>query len=72
METQCWGRRIRAFRKLKGHTQETFARHVGVSVSILGDIERGHRRPDAELMADIAKSLDITIEELMPLEEKER
>ena len=34
------GRRIRAFRKLKGYTQEGFAKELGVSVSVLGEVER--------------------------------
>ncbi|TDQ34201.1 helix-turn-helix domain-containing protein [Aureibacillus halotolerans] len=72
MEADQWGRRIRAFRKLKGFTQQKFARHVGVSVSVLGDIERGNRVPDDVLVADIARSLDVTIEELTPSKHKER
>ena len=32
MEAEKWGRRIRAFRKLKGFTQEGFAKELGVSV----------------------------------------
>lgn len=42
MEAEIWGRRIRAFRKLKGYTQEGFAKALGISVSILGEIERGN------------------------------
>lgn len=45
MEAEIWGRRIRAFRKLKGYTQEGFAKALGISVSILGEIERGNRLP---------------------------
>ena len=45
MEAEKWGRRIRAYRKLKGYTQEGFAKEIGVSVSILGEIERGNRLP---------------------------
>ena len=29
METDKWGRRIRAFRKLKGYTQEGLAKNIG-------------------------------------------
>ena len=39
MEAEKWGRRIRAFRKLKGYTQEGFAKELGVSVSVLGEVE---------------------------------
>ena len=47
MEAEKWGRRIRAFRKLKGFTQEGFAKKLGISVSALGEIERGNRMPTA-------------------------
>jgi transcriptional regulator with XRE-family HTH domain len=66
MEAEKWGRRIRAYRKLKGFTQESFARELGVSVSILGEIERGNRMPDESLIGKIAAFLDVSIEELTP------
>ena len=56
MEAEKWGRRIRAFRKLKGFTQEGFARQLGVSVSILGEIERGNRMPAPALIEQIAQA----------------
>ncbi len=66
MEAEKWGRRIRAYRKLKGFTQEGFAKELGVSVSILGEIERGNRMPDERLIARIAEFLDVEIDELTP------
>ncbi|MCP8971155.1 helix-turn-helix domain-containing protein [Ectobacillus ponti] len=66
MEAEKWGRRIRAFRKLKGYTQESFAKQLGVSVSVLGEIERGNRIPSEELLAVITKVLQVSIEELTP------
>ncbi len=45
METDKWGRRIRAFRKLKGFTQESLAKELSISVSVLGEVERGSRIP---------------------------
>lgn len=66
MEAEKWGRRIRAFRKLKGYTQEGFAKDLGVSVSVLGEIERGNREPSKEFIEEVAKSLDVTVEELSP------
>lgn len=66
MEAEYWGRRIRAFRKLKGYTQEGLAKEVGVSVSILGEIERGNRIPEEELLLTIVQVLNITMEELAP------
>jgi transcriptional regulator with XRE-family HTH domain len=66
MEAEKWGRRIRAFRKLKGYTQEGFAKHIGVSVSILGEIERGNRVPGEELIQKVSKLLNVSIKELAP------
>jgi transcriptional regulator with XRE-family HTH domain len=66
MEAEKWGRRIRAFRKLKGYTQEEFAKKLSVSVSMLGEVERGNRTPSESFLEDIAKQLDITVEELTP------
>ncbi|WP_338450490.1 helix-turn-helix transcriptional regulator [Niallia oryzisoli] len=69
MEREKWGRRIRAFRKLKGFTQESFAKELGVSVSVLGEIERGNRMPSQEIIEKIANALNISRNELRPLEE---
>jgi transcriptional regulator with XRE-family HTH domain len=56
--------RIRAFRKLKGLTQQQLADRMGVSVAVLGSLERGTRRPDSRLMQRIAESLGIDYDEL--------
>jgi len=71
METDKWGRRIRAFRKLKGYTQEGLAKDIGISVSVLGEIERGTRLPSGDVLLNISKVLEITIEELTPPEEED-
>ncbi|UAL47524.1 helix-turn-helix domain-containing protein [Sutcliffiella horikoshii] len=68
MEAEKWGRRIRAYRKLKGYTQESFAKNLHISVSVLGEVERGNRVPSEELVQSIAKELNITVEELEPPE----
>ncbi|MCM3694239.1 helix-turn-helix domain-containing protein [Neobacillus niacini] len=68
MEAEKWGRRIRAYRKLKGYTQESFAKELSISVSIIGEIERGNRLPTGELLKKIGQTLNITIEELSPNE----
>jgi len=64
MEAEQWGRRIRAFRKLKGFTQAELAKSVGVSLSILGEIERGNRLPNEQMIHRVSEALNITIEEL--------
>lgn len=71
MEAEKWGRRIRAFRKLKGYTQEGFAKELGVSVSILGEVERGNRMPSKDFLKQVASLLNIHIDELIPPEEND-
>ncbi|MCG1023922.1 helix-turn-helix domain-containing protein [Sutcliffiella horikoshii] len=68
MEAEKWGRRIRAYRKLKGYTQESFAKNLHISVSVLGEVERGNRVPSEDLVQSIAQELNITVEELQPPE----
>jgi transcriptional regulator with XRE-family HTH domain len=69
MEAEIWGRRIRAYRKLKGYTQEGFAKALGMSVSVLGEVERGNRMPSESMLRDVANTLNITVDELSPSEE---
>ena len=71
MEAEKWGRRIRAFRKLKVYTQEGFAKKLGISVSIIGEIERGNRMPTEQLLEKITTLLHVTMEDLAPPEEQE-
>lgn len=61
---EIWGRRIRAFRKLKGFTQEQLANELKVSVSVLGEIERGNRVPSEELIQQISDILNVEKEDL--------
>ncbi|TCP17768.1 Xre family transcriptional regulator [Scopulibacillus darangshiensis] len=65
MERKQWGRRIRAFRKLKGLTQEDLARKLGVSLSILGEIERENRTPTPELVQQVSETLNVSIDEIL-------
>jgi transcriptional regulator with XRE-family HTH domain len=66
MEAEKWGRRIRAYRKLKGFTQESFSKELGVSVSVLGEIERGNRLPSEDFVDKIATALNISVDDLTP------
>ncbi|MDF2947859.1 MAG: Transcriptional regulator Xre family [Bacillales bacterium] len=69
MEAERWGRRIRAFRKLKGYTQDSFAKELGVSVTLLGEIERGNKMPNDNILDNIINLLNISREELVPRED---
>lgn len=67
MGNEQWGRRIRAFRKLKGYTQTRLAKELGISLSLLGDIERENRVPSDALILKICDKLSITVAEMKDL-----
>ena len=58
--------RVRAYRKLKGFTQDALAERMGVSIAVLGSIERGTRKADAKMLRKISEALGIGLEELVP------
>ncbi|GLO64301.1 MULTISPECIES: helix-turn-helix transcriptional regulator [Oceanobacillus] len=65
MDKKRIGRRIKAFRKLKGYTQIQFAKEMEISTSKLGNIERGTKQPSDQLLDEIAEKLSISREELI-------
>lgn len=56
--------RIRAFRKLKGFTQQQLAEQTGISLAVLGAIERGNRHIEDQILNKIANVLGLDLEEL--------
>jgi transcriptional regulator with XRE-family HTH domain len=56
--------RIRAFRKLKGVTQHELAHLLGVSIAVVGAMERGIREPDHHMIQSISHVLGIEPREL--------
>ncbi|APQ57330.1 transcriptional regulator [Paenibacillus polymyxa] len=56
--------RLRAFRKLKGFTQQELAERTGISLTVLGAVERGNRRVDPDMLNIIAQTLEIEVREL--------
>jgi len=66
METiqQQFGARIRELRKKHGWTQEQLANAAGRHWTYIGGIERGERNVTLEVVADIAKALEVDIGEL--------
>ncbi|MBO2945976.1 helix-turn-helix transcriptional regulator [Paenibacillus sp. F411] len=64
MENMQLAQRIRAFRKLKGLTQQQLAAQIEVSLAVLGAVERGNRRADEALLSRIADALGISLDEL--------
>ncbi len=68
MEKDQLAARIRAFRKLKGYTQAELADTLGVSVAVLGSIERGTRRADPRFLNKMCETLGIELSELQNTE----
>ena len=58
------GKRVRAFRKLKGYTQQELADCTGISLAVLGAVERGNRRLEDQILNKIADVLEVTVQEL--------
>ncbi len=64
MEEIRWGRRIRAFRRLKLINQAELAHKINVSITNLSQIEQGKRVPSDEQLEQIAFVFGIKLEEL--------
>ncbi|MCL6517392.1 helix-turn-helix transcriptional regulator [Alicyclobacillus sp.] len=62
--SDVFARRLRAYRKLKHWTQAELASAVGVSVAIIGGLERGTRKPTPDLVARLTEVLQVTEAEL--------
>lgn len=54
-------------RRLQGHTQETLAHRLGVDVSTVARWERGTTLPSPAMRRDLARELDVSMEELAAL-----
>ncbi|CDQ37747.1 MULTISPECIES: helix-turn-helix domain-containing protein [Virgibacillus] len=64
MDKKRIGRRIKAFRKLKGYTQIDFAKELDVPLSAIGGVERGSKELSDDLLQKVAATLEISKEEL--------
>ncbi|RIV18399.1 XRE family transcriptional regulator [Alicyclobacillaceae bacterium I2511] len=60
-----FGRRLRAYRKLKHWTQTELAHHLGVSIAIVGGLERGTRQPTAVQLAHLVDILQVSEKDLL-------
>lgn len=64
IKNKILGSNIKAERNRKGYTQFQLAEKIGVSEGTISLIERGLQTPSAFLVLDIAKTLEIDINEL--------
>lgn len=70
MDQERWGKRIKAFRKLKGYTQVEFSDAIGFSLSIVGEVERGKRMPTESFLERTVEVLGVPLGEIQPPLEK--
>lgn len=62
--SDAFGRRLRAYRKLKNWTQIELAEELGLSVAVVGGLERGTRNPTKEIVVRLQRVLQVSEEEL--------
>ena len=59
------GARIRKFREDRGYSQIELAQLIGVSNSRVSNWEQGINRPDADILVDLCKTLNVSPSELL-------
>lgn len=68
MDTHYTVNKIAALRKKKGWTQKDIAEKLNVSIAAVSKWERGLNYPDLSIMEPLARILDISVAELLGLE----
>ena len=59
------GKRIRYYRQLRGHTQESLAFIIETSAAYVSNIERAVKKPSLQKLVAISEALDISINDLV-------
>ncbi len=59
------GNRIRKYREMCGLSQKELADKIGVSNSRVSNWEQGINRPDADIIAEICRSLNVSPSDLL-------
>jgi transcriptional regulator with XRE-family HTH domain len=60
-----FGSRLRELRTKQGLSQEAFADHCGLDRTYISGIERGRRNPSLRNLVKIARSLDLSLSEML-------
>lgn len=60
------GKLIREARKAKGYSQEAFAAEAGLGRTYMGRIERGEQNVSIQNLIQIALTLQVEVNELVP------
>jgi len=64
------GQRLGELRRQRGFTQESLAEAVGIQPHGLSRIEQGHRAPSLSTLATLAAALDVTLADLLAVEDE--
>ena len=65
------GARIRKFREDRGYSQIELAQLIGVSNSRVSNWEQGINRPDADILVDLCKTLNVSPSDLLDVHLKD-
>ena len=65
------GTRIRKFREDRGYSQIELAQLIGVSNSRVSNWEQGINRPDADILVDLCKTLNVSPSDLLDVHLKD-
>ncbi len=68
---ETFGQRLARVRKERGFTQTELAEKVGAIQALISDYERGRTRAHAEIIAAIARALEVSADELLGLKPPE-
>jgi transcriptional regulator with XRE-family HTH domain len=64
------GEKIRKIRELKGLKQENIATALSMSVTAYGNLERGDTQLTYEKLEEIAKAMEVTVQDIMNIPEQ--
>ena len=67
-----FGERLRALREESGLSQYQLAAGMGVSRGLLGNYERGSRRPNHQMLCAIADYFGVTVEYMLGLTDERK
>ncbi len=65
MDRIAFGKRVKESRNKAGFTQEVLAEKADITVSYLGEIERGEKTPSLDVLINIADSLEVSCDYLL-------
>lgn len=68
-EKKLIGQKIKTLRKRKGLLQEDLANLVDLKVGTISKYEQGDRTPGINQLLDIAKALECTVNDLLPVDD---